>query len=127
MFKLRTDHVLLSWFQNFKDPSEQLARWLEQLQEFNFEVIHHMGVKHQNVDALSSRLCSQCHRLESECGEAEDNVHLCGATLIVETTDQWATTTGNVGDTSTITASQLADATTGPILRAKEIQHTTWS
>jgi len=49
-FKLQTDHGSLTWLHNFKDPNGQLARWLEQLQELNFEVIHHKG---QNADALS--------------------------------------------------------------------------
>ena len=40
---------------NFKDPTGQLARWLEQLQEFHFEVIHRKGLTHQNADALSRR------------------------------------------------------------------------
>ena len=52
-FKLRTDHGSLSWLCNFKDPTGQLARWLEQLQEFHFEVIHRKGPAHQNADALS--------------------------------------------------------------------------
>ena len=52
-FKLRTDHGSLTWLQNFKDPCGQLARWLEQLQEFNFEIVHRRGIKHQNADALS--------------------------------------------------------------------------
>ena len=52
-FKLRTDHGSLSWLCNFKDPTGQLARWLEQLQEFHFEVIHRKGLAHQNADALS--------------------------------------------------------------------------
>ena len=43
-FKLRTDHGSLSWFCNFKDPTGQLVRWLEQLQEFHFEVIHRKGL-----------------------------------------------------------------------------------
>jgi len=52
-FKLQTDRGLLSWLCNFKDPTGQLARWLEQLREFHFEVIHHKGLVHQNADALS--------------------------------------------------------------------------
>ena len=39
-FKLRTDHGSLTWLQNFKDPCGQLARWLEQIQEFDFEIVH---------------------------------------------------------------------------------------
>ena len=34
-FTLRTDHSSLQWFQNFKEPEGQLARWMEQLWEFD--------------------------------------------------------------------------------------------
>lgn len=49
-FELQTDHGSLSWLYNFKDPTEQLARWLEQLQEFDFEVIHCKGLKNKNAE-----------------------------------------------------------------------------
>ena len=35
-FTLRTDHGFLTWLSNFKEPTGQLARWLEKLQAFNF-------------------------------------------------------------------------------------------
>ncbi len=62
-FLLRTDHGSLRWLQQFKEPEGQLARWLEQLQEYDFEVIHRPGHKHGNADALSRRPCDQCGRL----------------------------------------------------------------
>eukprot|EP00731_Ephydatia_muelleri_P033767 Em0037g31a len=34
------------------EPEGQLARWLEQLQEYDFEVIHRKGRNHNNADAL---------------------------------------------------------------------------
>ena len=52
-FVLRTDHGSLSWLQSFREPEGQLAHWLEQLQEFDFKVIHRRGIKHINADALS--------------------------------------------------------------------------
>jgi len=52
-FTLCTDHGSLTWLTNFKDPEGQLARWLEQLQEFDFEIVHKRGKKHTNADALS--------------------------------------------------------------------------
>ena len=52
---------------NFKDPCGQLARWLEQLQEFDFEIVHRSGIKHQNADALSRRPCQQCQQSDNEC------------------------------------------------------------
>ena len=54
-FKLRTDHSSLQWLQNFHEPEGQLARWLEQLQEYNFEIVHQTGSRHSNADTLSRR------------------------------------------------------------------------
>ena len=62
-FTLRTDHSGLKWLQTLKDPEGQLARWLEQLQEYEFEIIHRAGKRHSNADAMSRRPpCSQCNR-----------------------------------------------------------------
>ncbi|KRZ69679.1 Transposon Ty3-G Gag-Pol polyprotein [Trichinella papuae] len=58
-FTARTDHNSLKWFQNFRDPEGQVARWLEKLAEFDFEVVHRPGKKHHNADALSRRACRQ--------------------------------------------------------------------
>ena len=52
-FVVRTDHSSLQWLYNFKEPEGQTARWLESLQEFDFEVIHRSGRNHTNADALS--------------------------------------------------------------------------
>ena len=61
-FTLRTDHGSLTWLRNFKEPEGQMARWLEQLQEFNFNIVHRQGKRHANADALSRRPCHQCGR-----------------------------------------------------------------
>ena len=39
-FILRTDHSSLQWIYSMKEPEGQLARWLEQIQEFDVEVVH---------------------------------------------------------------------------------------
>ena len=54
-FVLRTDHNALVWLMNFKEPEGQVARWLESLAEYDFEIEHRSGKKHQNADALSRR------------------------------------------------------------------------
>ena len=59
-FVLRTDHASLRWLRSFKSPEGQVARWLEALEEYQMEVIHRPGKKHQNADALSREGCSQC-------------------------------------------------------------------
>ena len=44
-FKLRTDHSSLLWLRRFKEPEGQLAHWLEQLEEYDFEIVHLLGVR----------------------------------------------------------------------------------
>ncbi|RXN05567.1 Retrovirus-related Pol poly from transposon [Labeo rohita] len=61
-FTLRTDHASLTWMLNFRQPEGQVARWLEILQEYDFEVQHRPGRQHANADALSRRPC-----LTDEC------------------------------------------------------------
>lgn len=68
-FLLRTDHASLTWLLNFKEPEGQLARWLETLQDYNFEIRHRAGRLHANADALSRRPCEieecrHCQRVE---------------------------------------------------------------
>ena len=58
-FTLRTDHGSLIWLRNFHEPEGQLARWLETLQEYDFEIIHRKGRLHCNADALSRIPCDQ--------------------------------------------------------------------
>ncbi|KAI3375670.1 hypothetical protein L3Q82_003972 [Scortum barcoo] len=45
--------LLLTWLLNFKEPEGQLVRWLEMLQDYDFEVRHRAGCLHANTDALS--------------------------------------------------------------------------
>jgi transposase InsO family protein len=63
-FLIRTDHSALRWLRNMPDPIGQQARWLELLEEYQFEVEHRPGKKHINADALSRKPCRQCTRDE---------------------------------------------------------------
>ena len=58
-FTLRTDHGSLQSLYNFKEPDGQMARWLQNLQEFDFEIVHRKGRLHNNADALSRVPCEQ--------------------------------------------------------------------
>ena len=72
-FTVRTDHGALRWLTNFKDPQGQVARWLEVLGTYTFEIQHRPGLRHGNADALSHGPCRQCGM--SETGdEASCNV-----------------------------------------------------
>ena len=52
-FIVRTDHSSLLWLLNFKHPQGQLARWLEELSQYDMQVQHRPGKLHSNADALS--------------------------------------------------------------------------
>lgn len=54
-FILRTDHSSLTWLYRFKRPEGQLARWLEELRQYNFVIEHRPGSHHANADALSRK------------------------------------------------------------------------
>lgn len=54
-FTIRTDHAALQWLKKTPEPIGQQARWLEILEEFDYEVQHRSGTKHTNADALSRR------------------------------------------------------------------------
>ena len=58
-FLIRTDHASLRWLLSFKNPEGQMARWLQKLQQYNFNVEHRVGERHGNADALSRRPCNQ--------------------------------------------------------------------
>ena len=60
-FRIQTDHNSLRWVHNFKEPEEPVARWLEQLVEFDYEIKHRPGKAHENADRLSRTRCRQCH------------------------------------------------------------------
>ena len=113
MFRLRTDHSSLQWLQNFRELKGQLARWLEQLQEYDFTIVHRAGGKHSNADAMSRRP-SGCDQMVSQttadCNN-QDNHPVAVAQNVnedtVETTDEMYTF-------------QINDAVISPILHAKK-------
>ena len=59
-FTVRTDHSSLRWIRNFKNPEGQIARWIEVLETFDFDIIHRPGIRHGNADAMSRIPCKQC-------------------------------------------------------------------
>ncbi|GFQ86315.1 retrovirus-related Pol polyprotein from transposon 17.6 [Trichonephila clavata] len=47
-FLLRTDHASLTWLLNFKNTEGQIARWIQKLEEYDFEIKHRKGSLHEN-------------------------------------------------------------------------------
>lgn len=90
---IRTDHVSLKWLMSFKELEGQLARWLEKLQEFKFEIVYRGGRFHGNADGLSKWLCQDfgceyCDRIEKKNAEA---THKMVARIVVaqEDLEEW--------------------------------------
>ena len=52
-FKVRTDHQALVWLFRLKEPSGKIARWLEILAQYDFEIEYRPGKKQGHCDALS--------------------------------------------------------------------------
>lgn len=55
-FIIRTDHSALRWIMSFKEPENQMARWLEILSQYDFCVVHRQGIKHGNADFFPVRV-----------------------------------------------------------------------
>ena len=87
-FLIRTDHGALKWLLKFKNPEGQLARWLEHLGTYDFDIQHRSGICHGNADALLRRPCVDCRccdraKQKGESASAADSamadVALCDA------------------------------------------------
>lgn len=50
---LVTDHAAVSLLGNHKDPHHRLARWVAELQAFEFEVVYNKGSLHIDADCMS--------------------------------------------------------------------------
>ena len=57
---LRTDHHSLRWLKTFGRPEGMLARWIETLAEFDYEIEHRPGRLHCGADSVSRPVCKQC-------------------------------------------------------------------
>ena len=65
-FVVRTDHGSLRWLLNFQNPEGQVARWIQVLGEYDYQVIHRPGKGHGNADGLSRKPCPQCQLLDDD-------------------------------------------------------------
>ena len=88
-FVIRTDHSALQWLMTFKEPEGQVARWLEELQEYDFKIEHRPGARHSNADALSRRPCATvgcryCERREARELERRAEGEECTAVRSIE-------------------------------------------
>ncbi len=59
-FTVVTDHASLTWVRNFKEPEGVVARWIPQLQPFDFKIVHRPGKHHSHADGLSRHASRPC-------------------------------------------------------------------
>jgi hypothetical protein len=52
-FTLKTDHKPLEWLATVSDAHGKRGRWIDMLQDFSFQILHRLGLRHTNADALS--------------------------------------------------------------------------
>ena len=52
-FLVRTDHQALQWLFSLRNPQNRVARWIEDLSAYHFEVEYRPGKKHGKADFLS--------------------------------------------------------------------------
>jgi hypothetical protein len=91
-FVLRTDHKPLEWLATVSDAHGRRGRWIDMLQDFSFKIIHRLGLRHTNVDALSRNPVGPTMEDDDFCEEIQDirnaqtNMHLEeGKLLFVQT------------------------------------------
>ncbi len=48
-----TNHKPLEWLTMVFDANERRGKWISILEDFHFKIVHRLGSKHSNVDALN--------------------------------------------------------------------------
>lgn len=95
-FLIRCDHQPLKWIFNLRDPSGQVARWLEQLASYDFEIEYRSGKQHGNADGMSRCVCDpkscDCPEVVSlqcgPCSKCERSTSLMSGMVSTVTTRQ---------------------------------------
>ena len=116
-FVVRTDHASLKWLFNFCQPEGQVARWLQKLQEYQFEVVHRAGKSHMNADVLSRRPC-----YESECKFCSSREERDAPNNAIDDTDERNECKSNVVRSTTKSTEPVLLSWTREQLRTMQMQ-----
>ncbi|GBL98849.1 hypothetical protein AVEN_165692-1 [Araneus ventricosus] len=102
----------LEWLLNFKEHGGQIARWIQRLPEYDFEIQHRKGTSRGNANALSRRpcieRCKHCTNAEKKFGMETD---ISVKVLTTITDNPWSS--------SRVQKAQLEDPAIRPILEKK--------
>ena len=88
-FIIRSDNASLRWLMRFKSPTDQLARWLEVLLQYDFVLLHRSGKKHRNAEFWSR---VGCDPYECDCydrSKALEELPCGGCKTCKKRQDQW--------------------------------------
>ena len=88
-FIIRSDNSSLRWLMRFKNPTDQLACWLEVLAKYDFILIHRKGRNHRNAD-FWSRI--DCDPYTCDCYERDTilkELHCVGCELCTKKQREW--------------------------------------
>jgi transposase InsO family protein len=104
---IRTDHSALQSMKKTPEPVGQQARWLDFIEQFDYEVKHRAGTSHGNADGLSRRPCER--ETDIKCRQCDkEKVRVSRATGRLS-----STTTGHIPDS---TDHQLAECQAIPVI-----------
>ena len=106
-FTVRTDHNSLTWLLRFKEPQGQLARWIEELGQYNMIVRHRKGKLHTNADALSRSTEGINHYIH---GVSPQDLPCGGCKYCLRAHSQWAEFIDDVDDVVPISRCELVSA-----------------
>ena len=93
-FTIRTDHSSLTWLLRFKEPQGQLARWIEELSQYNMVLQHRTGRKRGNAN--SQIPCGETPCDEFVPGVRPTDLPCGGCSYCVRADSQWGTFTRKV-------------------------------
>jgi len=104
-FVIRTDHSALQSLRKTPEPIGQHTRWQSFIEQFSFSIVHRLGTRHRNADALFRR---------PVVGEANgDEEKFCAAVSAHQKIDNQEEELKSMADL------QLQDPDIGPILRLR--------
>ena len=79
-----TDHNSLTWLRRQKDPRNKYARWIMELESYNYEILYRKGVENGAADFLSRTPCEFDSVVNDEEENFKRNIYSIGAAQMGE-------------------------------------------